>query len=191
MEELLRDRLFFEESGGGLTFSGGEPLAQPEFLKEMLVRSAGEGIHTAVDTSGHAPEAVFADVALLADALLFDLKSADPARHLQQTGEDNKLILKNLLSIPEDGPRVYVRIPVIPGFNEQPEQMLAIRELLGRVRNRVVRVDLLPHHRLGRQKYEAMGMAAHAWNSDVVSSEQTARCKKVFEEGGFEVKIGG
>lgn len=191
MHEILRDRLFFEESDGGVTFSGGEPLAQPDFLKDLLIQCREAGIHTAVDTSGHAPLQTFQEVASYANTLLFDLKTLDKEKHLAYTGEDNTLIINNLMSLPKEGPGLFIRIPVIPGFNSQIRQMELMRDLLSRVRATVVQVNLLPYHHLGRHKYEALGMDPPPGFGPEISREQMHQLMKVFSEAGFEVKQGG
>lgn len=191
MAILNRDLLFFEESGGGVTFSGGEPLQQAGFLKELLLLCRDTGMQTAVDTSGHAPEEVFAEIAALTDLLLFDLKTIDSKLHETYTGVGNELILKNLMSLNGKGPLVIIRIPVIPGLNDSIVAMEAIRQVMQDSRARIEAVNLLPYHRLGRQKYEALGMLEPPAFVPEISKVEMKRLKGVFEEMGFRVKIGG
>lgn len=191
MLEVLKDRLFYEESKGGVTFSGGEPLSQPRFLKELLVRCREEGLHTAVDTSGYAAEESFTKISQLTDVLLFDLKTADKRKHEEYTGVDNALIIRNLMNLPTEGPEVYIRIPVIPGFNSTTKDMALLREIVSRVKTSVARVDLLPFHRLGRQKYEALGMVSPAGFGPEIRPRELEQLMQVFEEAGFSVKKGG
>jgi pyruvate formate lyase activating enzyme len=191
MNQLKRDLLFFEESGGGVTFSGGEPLQQPEFLKEMVVLCREAGIHTAVDTSGYALEEVFREVAGLTDMLLFDLKTTDNKVHEAYTGIGNALILKNLQSLKGKGPEVVVRIPVIPGVNHRPEDMQAIRKAIQDSGARIEAINLLPYHRLGRKKYEALGMQEPPAFGPEITSDQIKTLMKIFEKAGFETKLGG
>lgn len=191
MEQLKRDLLFFEESGGGVTFSGGEPLQQAEFLKKLLVLCREAGIHTAVDTSGYASEEVFREVAGLADMLLFDLKTTEKKVHEAYTGIGNALILKNLQSLNGKGPEVIVRIPVIPGVNNRPEDMQAICQVIQSSRARIKSVNLLPYHRLGRQKYEALGMQEPPAFGPEISKEEMEELMAIFEQEGIEVKTGG
>lgn len=191
LREVLKDRLFFEESKGGVTFSGGEPLAQPEFLNALILKCAEAGLHTAVDTSGHAPRETFREIAGIADVLLFDIKSADKRKHLEQTGVDNSLIIQNLMELGVDGPEIYFRIPVIPGFNNTVKDMKLILDLIGRVRARVMRIDLLPFHRLGRHKYEALGMAAPPEFGKEADAGALEQMMHVFSDAGFPVKKGG
>lgn len=190
-EEVIKDRIFFEESQGGVTFSGGEPLSQPAFLIEMLKMCTDAGIHTAVDTSGFAPSETFLEVSTHADVLLFDIKSANPARHNAFTGENNNLIISNLLSLPASGPEVFIRIPVIPGFNDTADELERILDIVRRVKAPVARVDLLPFHRLGRQKYEALGMLPPPAFGPEPDQEKMERFMQIFSEAGFGVKRGG
>jgi pyruvate formate lyase activating enzyme len=191
MDILLKDTLFYEESMGGVTFSGGEPLSQPDFLIGLLQACREQGLHTAVDTSGYAPKEVFLEVAGKADLLLFDLKTMDPRDHLTYTGVDNALIAANLLSLPSDGPALYIRIPVIPGVNAGTDHMQAVATLLGKVRAPVVRVDLLPYHRLGRQKYESLGLAEPPVFGPDTTAQEMKALLQVFADSGFLVKQGG
>ncbi len=191
MREILKDRLFFEESGGGVTFSGGEPLAQPAFLNALLEQCAGAGLHTALDTSGYAPPEVFLQACSRADVLLFDIKSANREKHIRHAGVDNVPLIDNLLALTGDGPCIYIRVPVIPGFNNTLGDMLAIAEIAGRIRARVEGVDLLPFHRLGRQKYEALSMVLPpAYGPDITDGEMD-ELMHVFSAAGFRVKKGG
>ena len=189
--ELERDRIFFEESGGGVTFSGGEPLSQPDFLIEMLNICSESGMRTAVDTSGYAPVEIFHSVSKHADILLFDIKTTDSAKHNAFTGVDNHLIIANLLSLTADRLTLYIRIPVIPGFNDTTRDMLNILALLKQMKAPIIRVDLLPFHRLGRQKYEALGMQAPPPFGHEPDNEKILEFMKVFSDAGYEVKKGG
>ncbi len=115
---MERDRPFFESSGGGVTFSGGEPLSQPEFLASCLRACRERGLHTAVDTCGLAPRDVVLEIAGLTDLVLFDIKQMDPEAHRRHTGADNRLILENLRLLSATGTEIWVRVPLIPGVND-------------------------------------------------------------------------
>ena len=194
-EEVLavveKDRIFYDESGGGITFSGGEPLMQPDFLLEMLSLCRQAGIHTAVDTSGHALNEVFEIIAQNADLLLYDLKTTDNSKHLAFTGVSNELSLINLKSLSEDSPGLIIRIPIIPGFNSEPEQFGALREELLKLKVQIQRVDLLPYHPLGRQKYKNLGMKAPMDLYSEISEEHFGILSEIFINSGFDVKKGG
>ncbi len=191
MESILRDRIFFEESGGGVTFSGGEPLMQPDFLLETLSLCRDEGIHTALDTSGHVVNSVFTEAARNTGLLLFDIKTADTGIHRQYTGHGNELVLGNLASVAGTGTPVIARIPLIPGVNDDNSSMEAIRDLLKEVKAAVIRVDLLPWHRLGRNKYVSLGMRPPPLFEQEIGSEQMKAATEIFTGAGFRVKKGG
>lgn len=191
MEPVLKDRLFYEESNGGVTFSGGEPMRQAVFLLNMLEACSREELHTAVDTSGYIQTATFLEIAEKADLLLFDIKTADKEKHIKYTGGDNELIFKNLLSLKAGGPEIIIRIPVIPGFNSRPDQMEAITDKLKGVKASVKRIDLLPYHLLGRQKYEALGMKTPPEFKPIVKPEEMEMLTGIFSAKGYKVKTGG
>lgn len=191
MEEVLKDRLFYEESQGGVTCSGGEPLSQPAFLKKLILRCAEAGLHTAVDTSGYAPRESFLEIAGITDVLLCDIKTINRQKHIDYTGADNAPIIQNLMALPAGKPEVYIRIPVIPGFNSTMEDMIGIRDVIGKIKARVVRIDLLPFHRLGRQKYEALGMAIPPAFGPSTSQSEMETLMQVFSDVGYSAKTGG
>jgi pyruvate formate lyase activating enzyme len=187
---IERDRIFYDESDGGATFSGGEPVMQPEFLYEILSMCRKAGIHTAIDTSGHAPAETFR-VVWKADLLLFDVKSADPVKHEQWTGKGNELILKNLRSLSRSGPPLIIRIPLIPGFNCEEKELTAIRNLLMPMKARIMRVDILPFHNLGRRKYTDTGMKRRLEIERTPTANEVEMAMQLFANKGFEVKKGG
>lgn len=190
MEIVEKDRMFYNESGGGVTFSGGEPLMQAPFLLKMLALCKQKGVHTAVDTSGHADVADFQAVAEKTDMLLFDLKTTDHIKHLKHTGVELDLVLQNLLSLREKGPEVIIRIPVIPGMNDEQRQMEDFVHLISGVKAPVLRVDFLPYHRFGRQKYTAIGTKQPEPLPDI-SPEAIHFFMEIFKSAGFRVKKGG
>lgn len=150
MAEVLTDRAYFEQSGGGVTFSGGEPLLQPEFLVALLRTCRAEGLHTAVDTCGFAPWDRLASVATLADLMLYDVKTVDDVAHREHTGVTNRPILENLRRLAEVHPAIWIRVPVIPGVNDSPGAIDAIGAFVRPLG--VQRIDLLPYHPLGQHK---------------------------------------
>lgn len=150
------DRAFYLNSGGGVTFTGGEPFAQPDFLKELLARSRDLGIHTAVETCGLADPRVVAECEPLADLFFFDLKIADRARHAEMTGVPNDAILQNLKALAAKRPGdVTVRVPLVPGCTDGDDNISAIGALLASLGIR--RVQVMPYHPLGADKYAALG----------------------------------
>ena len=160
LEEVLsvveRDRHFYEASGGGITVSGGEPLAQAEFTVELLGLAHAAGLHTCVDTSGYAPWSQLERLLPFADLFLFDIKAATPALHQQLTGVANDGILQNARRLVHCGANVLFRVPVIPGLNDSAEELAAVAEFLSSCGTEV-RAEVMPYHRLGMAKYQALG----------------------------------
>ena len=150
---ILANRDVYEASGGGVTFSGGEPLAQPSLLNAVLDRISG--MHSAIETSGFAPENVFRDVIQRLDLVIMDLKVIDPEIHRLFTGVDNTLILRSLEILKASGKPFWIRIPLIPGVNDSLENMEATAELLKGTKN-LERVELLPFNRSAGAKYAAV-----------------------------------
>ena len=154
---LTEDKSFYEQSGGGVTFSGGEPLLQSEFLAKTMKLLKKDGIHTAVDTCGEVPWEAFEEVLPFTDLFLYDIKHIDSELHEKGTGSDNKRILKNLKKLNKAGASVEIRTPVIPGFNDSPETLEAIAALIAGYGN-ITAWRLLPYHSMAKGKYEAIGM---------------------------------
>ena len=152
---ISRDMVFFDESGGGVTFSGGEPLSQPEFLMALLEACGSLGLHRAVDTSGYAPTSVLLDVAAQADLVLFDLKQADADAHFRQTGVEQALIHENLRALCGTGVSTELRLPMIPGVNDTG--LAAMCNFLASLPKRLP-VRVLPYHRAAMGKYVRFGM---------------------------------
>jgi pyruvate formate lyase activating enzyme len=158
MAEVRRDAPFFRRSGGGVTFSGGEPLSQPALLLECLRRARRWGYHTAVETCGHVPWEDLCRAAALTDLFLYDLKQLDPERHEGLTGVGNELILDNLAMLLEAGAEVIVRVPVVPGANDDAASLDALAAFVAQ--HPLMRVvELLPCHALGAHKYAALDLA--------------------------------
>lgn len=152
MKEIEKEVIFYDESSGGVTFSGGEPLMQFEFLKAMLNACQQNNIHTAVDTSGYAPfdqiEAIIPDV----DLFLFDLKVMDNKLHQKYTGTDNILIIENLKKLDKKDIKTVIRFPVIPGITDTKKNINQIKIFLQNLKN-IHEIDLLPYHRFAEKKY--------------------------------------
>jgi len=188
IDTLERDRVFFDASGGGVTFSGGEPLAQPEFLLESLRECRRRGLNTAVDTCGLVQTETVLAVAELSDLVLYDLKHMDPARHRSGTGADNRLILDNLRAVSEIGAEVWIRVPLIPGFNDDPANIEATGDFLGRLPRRH-RVFLLPYHGLAGGKRLRLGQGGDRENPPPVLTVPTVA--EMLTRHDLEVTIGG
>ena len=156
ISELAEDGLFFEQSGGGITCSGGEPLHQPAFCAAVLRGCRERGIHTAVDTCGVARESALLSVAEETDLFLYDLKLMDDARHRRATGASNAAVLSNLERLDRWGKRVWIRIPLIPGVNDDEENLAELVGFVHKLR-RVEAVQVLPYHRGGEAKWAGLG----------------------------------
>ena len=156
LEEIEKEKHFYRNSGGGVTLSGGEPLAQPDFAVAILRRCRMWGIHTAIETSGHAPYQALEQVAGQADLIYFDLKHMEEEAHRAHTGVPNGRILENLKRISGSHPNIIVRVPLVPGINDAPEHLDAIGEFL--IRDTTVRqLEFLNYHNLGEHKYAGIG----------------------------------
>lgn len=189
VSRLRRDAVFFDQSGGGVTFSGGEPLVQPEFLFEALKACKAQGIHTAVDTCGYASRETMARISSVADLFLFDLKFADPERHRKYTGVTNGPILENLAMLAESGKPLMVRIPIVPGVNDDEANMRASMDILSRLGVR--KVDLLSYHQTGTDKYQRIGSKYELQDVVPPSIEMMNELSDKFCREGFTVRIGG
>jgi pyruvate formate lyase activating enzyme len=155
MEEIEKDIVFYLESGGGVTFSGGEPMMQPDFLAEMLHLCKSKGIHTAIDTSGHAEPAAFKKVMDTADLFLYDIKLMDDVKHVEYTGVSNELALKNLAMLAGAGKEILLRFPVILGITDDDENVDKVARLMKGLH--LNRIDLLPYHSIAKEKYRRLG----------------------------------
>lgn len=156
LAEAVRDRVFYQNSGGGVTLSGGEPLSHPEFTEELLTKLRAEGIHTAMETCGFASKAIFERIAPLCDLLLFDLKETDPKRNLDFTGVPLEPILANLRRADELGIKIHLRLPIIPGLNDRDDHFEKAGKIAKTLKN-LVRAQIMPYHKLGAYKYATLG----------------------------------
>jgi len=190
INEVLKDRMFYEQSGGGVTFSGGEPLMQPRFLNSLLVKCKEHDIHTAVDTSGYASEEVFKSIIPYTDLFLFDLKIMDEAEHKKYTGVSNKLILRNLTFLSEAAKKIRIRIPLIPDITDTGSNLEHIAGFLSKLSN-ISNIDLLPYNELSESKNNKFSSKAHLENLKIQSEESLDMIKKTFESLGAEITIRG
>lgn len=189
LKKIERDRIFYEESGGGVTLSGGEPLAQPDFAEQFLSACHDRGIHTALDTCGYASPAIFRKITQHADLLLFDLKVIDPDRHLELSGATNQPILDNLRWLADQKKQVIVRIPVIPGYTDSAANLNAIADLAHSFC--LPRIDLLPYHRIAADKYHRLHRDNRMGAAAPPSPARMQAIADNFARKGFSVRIGG
>jgi pyruvate formate lyase activating enzyme len=190
MAEVEKDVIFYDESGGGATFSGGEPLMQPEFLSALLNQCRAAGIHTAVDTTCYAEPDVIRRVAQVTDLFLCDVKHMNSDRHEQYTGMGNEKILENIRMLAEAGAKITIRVPVISGFNEDAANMEETARFVQSLPG-VRRVDILPYNRGGLAKSIRLTGAADLMQAEPASDGTMANIADTFSNYGFEVKIGG
>jgi pyruvate formate lyase activating enzyme len=187
---VLSDRVFYEDSGGGVTFSGGEPLSQPDFLRALLQACRDRGLHTVVDTCGLAQPEALAAIAPLTDLFLYDLKFVDDAKHRHYTGVSNRLILENLQALGRSHGRIWLRVPVIPGINDD-EADLAGAALFAASVPGVQQLNLLPFHRKGLPKSSRLGRETGLAEVQTPSADSMSRAAGIFARAGLVVKIGG
>ena len=182
--EIEKDVVFFDESGGGVTLSGGEPLSQPAFVSALLRACRGRGIHTVIETCGFAHPAIFLDVATRADLVLFDLKLLDPVKHRRYTGVANERILGNLEALAASGRPMAVRIPVVPGINDSDADLRQFSNFLSHAGVR--RADLLPYHRTGMDKYKRLGLMYGCKDIAEPTPADLDRVVRILSEEGID-----
>ena len=188
--EIEKDRLFYDESGGGVTFSGGEPLAQPQFLDALLEECRRRELHTTVDTSGYAPPEVVRAVLAKADLVLYDLKLMDEDRHRRYTGVGNRQILENLETLDGLAPEIVVRLPLVPGINDGEDEIRRMAEFLGGLKT-VHRIDLLPFHPIADGKYRRLKMENRMAGVKSPTRQEAEKLGALFAAAGLAVGYGG
>jgi pyruvate formate lyase activating enzyme len=190
-EELAADEIFYQRSGGGVTLSGGEPLAQPRFATEVLRLCKESSIHTALDTCGHASWETVRQVLEYVDLVLYDLKHMDPEQHERYTGVTNEVILENAKRIHQLGIPMLARVPVIPGYNDAAENMMATALFIATELGESTGVHLLPYHRLGETKHVRMEQPDRPLATEPPRDEQMEEVREAIESFGLEVHLGG
>ncbi|MBN2345635.1 MAG: glycyl-radical enzyme activating protein [Candidatus Aminicenantes bacterium] len=190
MEEISRDAPFFSESGGGVTFSGGEPLQQPIFLKDLLTLCRLEGLHVAVDTSGHAPYSDLEAILPLVDLFLFDLKAVDDSLHRQLTGVTNRLILDNLGRLSGAGAPLVLRVPLVPGGNDPAGELERMADFCASLPRRHP-LHLLPYHRGYAAKLKRLGRGPAPTEIAPPAEQALREAREVFARRDLSVTIGG
>lgn len=190
MAMVERDRKFYDQSGGGVTFSGGEPLAQADFLKAALQDARHKGIHTAIETSAFSPWEKLKSVLTHVNLALVDIKHMDADRHAELTGVPNGLILDNLQKMVEVGLPVRIRLPLIPGCNDSLENIQATAEFVKDL-EKVQAVDILPYHRLGEMKWSQLGSACKRPALLPPTEEHVQQRAEIFRALGLKVSVGG
>ena len=165
LAEVLKDKLFYENSGGGMTLSGGEPMVHFEFLCELLPKAKRAGLHLCIETCGYAPWEQYERILPWMDLFLYDIKATDPEKHRQFTGVTNEQILENLRKLDAAGGKTILRCPLVPGVNDDEAHLLAIAELANSLKN-VQEINLEPYHPLGVGKCARLGVASRLEKND-------------------------
>lgn len=182
-----KDSLYYSNSGGGITLGGGECTSQPEFVMELLNRCYDRAIHTCIDTCGYAPWNVLAEILKKVELVLLDIKHLDSGKHKELTGVGNELILDNAAKMKEMGKKIIIRVPLIPGYNDDEKNIKAtgrFMKLWG-----LDRVDILPYHRLGASKYHALGQEYPLEDLPALKKEEVQRTVKILESFGLKVGV--
>lgn len=187
-----RDRVFMEQSGGGVTFSGGEPLLQHKFLKETLAMLKESGYHTAVDTSGYADPEKLRSIIPFTNLFLYDIKHLDPEAHLRYTGVKNDIIISNLDMLLEEGAEVWLRIPVIPDVTASAGYMKDLTKFIEvRKSGKITAINLLPYHKTGSSKYRRFGLPDRMSEVSQVSDSNLDEYIEILKKTGIRIKKGG
>jgi pyruvate formate lyase activating enzyme len=190
MAEIMKDIAFFDESGGGVTFSGGEPLLQRDFLLALLKACREKGIHTAIDTSGFATWTVIDSVRDNIDLFLYDLKVLDDKIHRETTGVSNELILSNLRRLSELGHAIILRMPLIPGVNDSEQAIQAAGQLAAELPH-LLSLEILPYHQAGVEKYRRLDREYNLQELVPPAGERVEALAQVLREYHLKVNVGG
>ena len=190
LEEIEKDRTFYEESRGGVTFSGGEPLMQPDFLNALLNECKERAIHTAVNTCGFAQYEIIDRMRDKVDLFLYDIKTMDNRKHRKYTGASNEQILKNLKKLAESGSSIVISFPIIPSINDDDKNVTRTAEFISSLPN-IQQVNLLPYHRAGIEKYKNLGKPYKLDKIQPPSNQRVKSVKEKMEAFGIRVGIGG
>ena len=186
---VKRDRTFYNNSGGGLTISGGEPLAQFEFTRELLKKAKAENIHTAVDTTGYVEWEKIKGVLDFIDLLLFDIKHLDSDKHKEKTGVGNELILENAVKAAEKVKEMIVRVPLIPDYNDSLKHIKNLAKFVKEELKDVNKVDLLPYHTIGVSKAAQIGMEYRFIGRNELEEGKVDKIKQILRFQGLDVSI--
>ena len=191
MNEIEKERVFFDQSGGGVTFSGGEPLMQSKYLIELLDECGKRGIHRAIDTAGLASTEIILEVARRTDLFLYDLKMMDSEKHQKWIGVPNEKILENLKILAETGVKIIIRIPLIGGVNDDAENMEATARFVSQLSGEKKEVNLLPYHKIAQTKFLKLGRPEEFQLLEEPAKEAQMHAITIFQEYGIKASIGG
>lgn len=189
LKVVLQDRVFYKQSEGGVTVSGGEPLLQADFVYQLLKSLKDEGIHTAVDTCGAVSFDILEKVAQYTDLFLYDIKLMDDEKHKEFIGVSNKLIIDNLIKLSRIHKNINIRMPIIEGVNADNSHIDKTLSLIKDLN--IEKVNLLPYHDIAKHKYYKLGRTYDEEKMSKPSDEKMNTYKEIFEKAGYNVKIGG
>lgn len=189
VEEVLRDRIFYEMSNGGVTLSGGDPVVQHDFSQAILERCKAEGLHTAIETAANCQWNDLATLLPVTDLIMMDIKHLDPNRHREVTGISNERILDNARQLAQTNKPLIIRVPVVPTVNDTPEEIGAIAQFVRSFPN-LQYFELLPFHRLGESKYHALGLNYPASYLRTPTKDKMRELATKAEKFGIEVRVG-
>lgn len=190
MKELEKDIIFYDSSRGGITLSGGEPLSQGEFVLALLKHCKKLEIHTTLDTCGFGSSTLLEEISKYTDLFLFDIKLMDEARHKQHTGVSNESIIQNLQLLSSLGKRIWIRVPIIPGINDDEENIAATAKLIISTRG-VEQVNILPYHNAALEKYHRLNKTYQLNQTKLPEAEHMKNIADLFRFHGVNVIIGG
>jgi pyruvate formate lyase activating enzyme len=190
LEEIEKDRAFYEESGGGVTFSGGEPLMQPDFLNALLKKCKERDVHTTLDTCGFVQYEIIERIREKVDLFLYDIKTMDNGKHRKYTGRSNEQILRNLKKLAENGSKIVISFPIIPNINDDDGNVTRTAKFVSSLPN-IQQVNLLPYHRAGIEKYKSLGKPYRLDKLRPPSNQRIESVKERIEAFGTKVGIGG
>ncbi len=188
--EIEKEVVFFDESGGGVTFSGGEPLIQLDFVKAALKTCKQQEIHTCLDTSGFAPFSAFEDILAETDLFLYDIKLLNDSEHKTYTGVSNRTILDNLKRLAATGKKIVVRFPVIPGITDTHHNINALVQMLASIKT-IRHISLLPYHSIAESKYQRLGIDNKMQGTKSLTTRDLEHLQSDLQSLGYEVTLGG
>ncbi|MCF0120591.1 MAG: glycyl-radical enzyme activating protein [Oscillospiraceae bacterium] len=188
-EQVRKDKMFYESSGGGVTVSGGEPLTHADFVAELFALCREDGINTCVETCGCVPRSAIEKVADLTDTFYFDLKLMDPLRHRHWTGADNALILDNARYLAGRGASILFRQPLIPGVNSMDENVRATAEFIRSLGRDDLAIQIMPYHRMGTSKYAALDKPYELENIQIMDAESVGAVEKRYLDCGVKCTV--
>lgn len=186
--EVLKDKMFYDSSGGGITVTGGEPSYQPDFTLELLSLAKDEGISIAVETCGIGSRDFYEKAADLGATFLYDIKCIDPVRHRELTGSDNARIISNLRYLMSRGADIIIRLPMIPDCNDRDEDITLLASFLNENKGRYRYAEIMPYHALGIGKSEKTGSVS-AYAHESASDDEISRWCSVFASHGTDVRV--